>query len=188
MLKLYEVGIFPLWEATSQEQRNAWSHGWLSIGTLNIQGILASGLDGFGVVSLNLSRSKLSGIISPALANIQSLRVLDLSSNNMTGPIPPQLGNNLHNLEILSLFENSLNGTIPPSLGNLSNLSELLLYSNDLSGTIPLEIGLLKKLKVLRVGDNNLTCHILEEISKCTELRLMGFGSSLNGSIPITFG
>ena len=25
LLKLYEVGIFPLWEAASQEQRNAWS-------------------------------------------------------------------------------------------------------------------------------------------------------------------
>ena len=73
MLKLHEVGIFPLWEAASQEKRNAWSQGWLSTGTLNIQGILASGPDGFGVVGLNLSRSKLSGIISPALDNIQSL-------------------------------------------------------------------------------------------------------------------
>ena len=27
LLKLHEVGIFPLWEATSQEKRNAWSQG-----------------------------------------------------------------------------------------------------------------------------------------------------------------
>ena len=73
MLKLHEVGIFHLWEAASLEKRNAWSQGWLSTGTLNIQEILASGPDGFGVVGINLSRSKLSGIISPALANIQSL-------------------------------------------------------------------------------------------------------------------
>ena len=73
LLKLHEVGIFPLWEAASQEQRNAWSQGWLSIGTLNIEGILVSGADAFGVAGLNLSRTKLSGIISPALANIQSL-------------------------------------------------------------------------------------------------------------------
>ena len=44
LLKLHEVGIFPLWEARSQEQRNSWSHSWLSMGTLNIQWILASGL------------------------------------------------------------------------------------------------------------------------------------------------
>ena len=25
LLMLHEVGIFPLWEAASQEQRNAWS-------------------------------------------------------------------------------------------------------------------------------------------------------------------
>ena len=54
LLKLHEVGNFPLWEAASQEQRNAWSQGWLSMGTLNIQGILVSGLDGFRVVGLNL--------------------------------------------------------------------------------------------------------------------------------------
>ena len=35
LLKLHEVGIFPLWEVASQEQRNAWSQGWLSIRTLN---------------------------------------------------------------------------------------------------------------------------------------------------------
>ena len=54
--------------------------------------------------------------------------------------------------------------------------------------TIHWEIGLLKKLKVLRVGDNSLTGHILEEIYKFIELRVMGFASSLNGSIPRTFG
>ena len=107
----------------------------------------------------------------------------------MTVPIPPQMGNNIHNLEILSLFENFLNVKIPPSLGNISNLLDLSLYSNDLSGTIPEpKIGLLKKLKVLRVGDNSLMGHIPEDISKCTELRVMGFASSLNGSIPKTFG
>ena len=53
LLKFHEVGIFPLWEATSQEQRNAWSWGWFSTGPLNIQGILVSGLDGFGVVGIS---------------------------------------------------------------------------------------------------------------------------------------
>ena len=73
LLKLHEFGIFRLWEDASQEQRNAWSQGWLSTGTLNNQRISVSGPDGFGVVGLNLSRSNFSGIISPALANIQSL-------------------------------------------------------------------------------------------------------------------
>ena len=84
LLKLHEVGIFPLWEVATQEQRNAWPQGWLSTGTLNIQRTLASGPDGFGVVGLNLSRSKLSSIISPALANIQSLRFLDVRLKRAT--------------------------------------------------------------------------------------------------------
>ena len=46
---------------------------------------------------------------------------LDLSSNNLRGTLPPELGN-LTNLEILYLSRNQLEGEIPASLGNLTNL------------------------------------------------------------------
>ena len=65
---------------------------------------ISCGPYGFGVVDLNLSRLKLSGIIYPALDNIQYLQVLYPSSNNMTGHIPPQLGNNIFTTLKSSLF------------------------------------------------------------------------------------
>ena len=37
LLNLHEVENFPLCEAASQEQHNAWSQHWLSVETLNIQ-------------------------------------------------------------------------------------------------------------------------------------------------------
>ena len=58
---------------------------------------------------------------------------LDLSFNNLTGTIPPQLGN-LSALDWLNLSNNQLSGSLPPQLGNLSNLTYLMLWRNQLSG------------------------------------------------------
>ncbi|MYI28063.1 MAG: hypothetical protein F4064_08210, partial [Acidimicrobiales bacterium] len=63
-----------------------------------------------------------------------------VSANDLSGSIPPELGN-LTGLETLSLSGNALSGSIPPSLGNLTNLTRLSLYSNELSGSIPPELG-----------------------------------------------
>ena len=61
---------------------------------------------------------------------------LDLSGNNLTGEIPPELGS-LSNLQLLLLTFNELSGEIPAELGNLGNLKWLDLSSNQLSGCIP---------------------------------------------------
>ena len=52
--------------------------------------------------------------------------VLDLSENQLTGPIPAALGD-LTNLERLDLSDNELTGPIPAELGGLSNLEWLAL-------------------------------------------------------------
>ena len=58
---------------------------------------------------------------------------LDLSYNQLSGEIPPDLGN-LANLTELRLIDNQLSGEIPTELGNLANLTTLRLDENQLSG------------------------------------------------------
>ena len=61
---------------------------------------------------------------------------LNLSSNQLTGEIPPELGG-LSNLTQLYLSDNQLTGEIPLELGRLPGLGRLYLSGNQLTGCIP---------------------------------------------------
>jgi hypothetical protein len=73
---------------------------------------------------------------------------LVLGSNNLSGPIPKELGN-LHALGYLALADNRLSGPIPPELGNLGELRSVFLHNNQLTGSIPLTFLGLKNLTTL---------------------------------------
>ena len=77
----------------------------------------------------------------------------DLSNNDLSGPIPAQLGN-LIALTSLNLSNNDLSGSIPAQLGNLTALTSLNLSNNDLSGSIPAELGNLTALTSLNLSNN----------------------------------
>ena len=68
--------------------------------------------------------------------SVEDTYTLDLSDNQLTGSIPPEIGN-LTNLTYLSLSSNQLTGEIPPEIGNLTNLTSLQLSYNQLTGEIP---------------------------------------------------
>jgi len=89
------------------------------------------------LTKLSLASNQLSGFIPPSLGNLSHLTVLNLGSNQLSGSIPTSLGK-LSHLESLSLAENKFSGSIPPQLAQLSNLEYLSLSSNQLSGTIVL--------------------------------------------------
>ena len=78
---------------------------------------------------------------------------LSLSGNQLTGPIPPQLGS-LSNLEELYLSQNQLSGSIPTELGNLASLTVLSLWSNQLTGMVPASLVRLTNLEELYLSQN----------------------------------
>ena len=62
---------------------------------------------------------------------------------------------NSGSVTVIDLSSNQLNGSIPSELGDLSNLEELWLYSNELSGPIPGELGDLSNLRLLILSLNH---------------------------------
>ncbi|CAH1413189.1 unnamed protein product [Lactuca virosa] len=70
-------------------------------------------------------------------------------ANELTGSIPPEIGN-LTNLQQLYLgYYKGHTGGIPPKIGNLSSLIRLNAANCGLSGEVPPKIGKLQNLDTL---------------------------------------
>jgi len=79
---------------------------------------------------------------------------IDLSSNYLSGDIPPEL-TKLVGLRFLNLSRNCLSGGIPKDIGNLVVLETLDLSLNELSGSIPSSISELMSLNSLNLSNNH---------------------------------
>ena len=135
-------------------------------------------------MSTILSSNGISGEIPPELGNLSSLKYLDLSANRLSGQIPPELGN-LHKLVRLWLDNCGLNGEIPKEIGRLTNLDMLFLHRNQLSGGIPPELGNLVNLKRLYLYGNQLSGEIPPKLANLTNLLYLDIGlNQLGGEIP----
>lgn len=84
--------------------------------------------------TLDLSSNQLNGSVPREIGLIGSLRALDLSKNNFTGSIPSEI-NKLDNLVDLDLSFNLLTGQIPGGLPD--SLKKLNVSYNELSGIVP---------------------------------------------------
>ncbi|CAL5430189.1 unnamed protein product [Camellia sinensis] len=84
---------------------------------------------------------------------------IDVSSNQLTGTIPFQMGD-LGNILVLNVSNNLLTGHIPSSLGNLSQLESLDLSHNKFFGQMPRELADLSFLSHFSVAFNNISGQI----------------------------
>ncbi|XP_019178389.1 PREDICTED: probably inactive leucine-rich repeat receptor-like protein kinase At5g48380 [Ipomoea nil] len=108
------------------------------------------------VLNIKLIDMGLKGEFPLGLANCTSLTGLDLSSNDIYGPIPPNISNVIKYVTTLDLSSNQLSGEIPRGLANCSYLNVLRLDSNQLTGQIPRELGQLNRIKTFSVSNNTL--------------------------------
>ncbi|KAK2998821.1 hypothetical protein RJ639_023206 [Escallonia herrerae] len=158
------------------------------------QNLLTGDLPGWtfklGLKSVSLSGNRLSGSIEyPSLpsgaASIESLEVLDLSSNAFSGEIASHIGN-FTSLQFLNMSVNSMIGSIPASVGDLKAARVLDLSRNRLDGSIPPEIGGAVALQELRLERNFLTGIIPTQIEKCSSLTTLILShNNLTGSVPL---
>ncbi|KAL2334836.1 hypothetical protein Fmac_016049 [Flemingia macrophylla] len=87
------------------------------------------------------------------------LKSIDLSSNDLTGEIPKELGY-LVGLVSLNLSRNKLDGEIPSEIGNLNLLEFLDLSRNHFSGKIPYTLSYIDRLAQLDLSNNYLSGRI----------------------------
>jgi len=87
---------------------------------------------------------------------MHSILGLYISANQLSGTLPPELGN-ITGMTSLILQENMFSGSIPTEIGNLSSIAVMYVYSNALSHNIPRSIGLLSTLVELYLQYNYLT-------------------------------
>ncbi|RVW74606.1 MDIS1-interacting receptor like kinase 2 [Vitis vinifera] len=137
------------------------------------------------LLTLELSSNNLIGPIPPSIGNLRNLTTLHIFKNELSSSIPQKIGL-LRSLNDLQLSHNNLTGPIPPSIGNLRNLTTLYLFENELSGSIPQEIGLLRLLYDLDLSFNNLNGSIPASIGNLSSLTFLFLNhNELSGAIPL---
>lgn len=90
-----------------------------------------------------------------SINQIISMRIIDFSSNNLTGDIPEEIAT-LDELVSLNLSRNYFTGNVPSLIGNIQSLESLDLSRNELSGEKPVSLSNLTFLSYLDLSYNNL--------------------------------
>ncbi|KAG5040163.1 hypothetical protein JHK82_012288 [Glycine max] len=108
----------------------------------------------------------------------------ELYSNNISGPIPNDLGN-LTNLVSLDLYLNRFSGPIPESLGKLSKLCCLRLNDTSLTGLIPMPLSNITTLQMLDLSNNQLS-GVVPDSGSFSLFTPISFNNNLDLCGPVT--
>lgn len=162
------------------------------------------------VTSLLLPSKGLKGGISPSLGNLTHLSHLNLSQNQLSGPLGTGLFLSMNHLEILDLSYNHLSGELPLSIPSIyirvvnlssnqfngttsssflqhaSNMSSLNISNNLITGQIPSTICLSSSLvKLLDFSNNDFSGTVPLGLGNCSKLEVFRAGfNSLSGTLP----
>ncbi|KAF9685744.1 hypothetical protein SADUNF_Sadunf03G0085900 [Salix dunnii] len=132
-----------------------------------------------------LWNTSLSGVLSPALSGLRSLRILTLFGNKFTSNIPQEYAE-LSTLRKINLSSNALSGSIPEFIGDLQNIRFLDLSSNGYSGEIPFALfKFCYKTRFVSFSHNRLSGSIPASIANCTDLEGLDFSfNNFSGELP----
>ncbi|KAL2514599.1 putative LRR receptor-like serine/threonine-protein kinase [Forsythia ovata] len=137
------------------------------------------------VTALDISSMNLSGNVPPQLGNLSFLVSINLSSNYFYGSLPRELIR-LRRLQIIDFRLNSFSGQIPSWFGFLQNLQLLNLRNNNFTGFIPPSLSNISTLQDLDLSSNPLRGKIPEEIGNLHNLKTLKLQyNRLTGLIPL---
>ncbi|XP_058202577.1 receptor like protein 27-like [Rhododendron vialii] len=139
---------------------------------------------------VDLSNNNLNGTIPSCLANsTEDLLMLNLSGNNFQGSIPSTFTTNCQ-LLMIDLGQNQLLGPVPRSLANCTMLECLVLQNNQIEDTFPSWLGALPKLELLILGSNKFHGNIWDRKnnSMFPKLRIIDLScNGFSGNLPTEY-
>ena len=114
-----------------------------------------------------------------------SVRILNLDGNNLTGTLPPELGNLAH-LTQLSLCGNPITGGVPDELSKLKQLERVYFNLSTLSGPLPLCFTQCERLRALDFIGNKFTGSIPKEYAELMNrgVDIVTADNRLSGFVP----
>ncbi|EPS65547.1 hypothetical protein M569_09230 [Genlisea aurea] len=137
--------------------------------------------------SLNLSNNNSSGNLGNSLLRCEALSVLDLSKNHLSGEIPLRfLTNSVNSLRILDISSNAFGGNLEGfDFRECTELAALNLSDNGFSG-FPAGLTSCRKLETLDVSRNGIQLRIPGEIlGRIGRLRRLNMAhNSFSGGVP----
>jgi hypothetical protein len=123
----------------------------------------------FFAEELILRNTNVNGAIPIEIAEASSLKILDLASSHVEGPLPSLVG--LGQLTLIDFQNTDLSGTIPDDWGNLGQLEFLFMKDvSALSGPLPNSLGGLTNLKNFTCSSTKISGTIPESIGKMVSL------------------
>ncbi|RVE54580.1 hypothetical protein evm_000701 [Chilo suppressalis] len=134
---------------------------------------------------LELREDKLTAVPSRSLRNLQRLKLLDLSGNEITDISGDDWRNLEGTLQTLILADNSIANLPLDAFSGLEMLETLDLHGNHLA---VIESGVFRdgmsRLNKLLLGDNQLTFIPYEEISPLRQLRVLDLSNNVIKQVP----
>ncbi|KAG2561024.1 receptor-like protein EIX2 [Panicum virgatum] len=134
------------------------------------------------VLDLNMRNNQITGVLPPTMESM-AIEALVLGSNQFSGPIP----NLPTNLYILDLSRNNISGPIHVNFGDLLGLEMILLFDNAISGRIPSSLCNLSSLRLLDLSENELTGPSPDCVFNASQGRLQSLSlrnNKLSGEFP----
>ncbi|XP_058093629.1 probably inactive leucine-rich repeat receptor-like protein kinase At3g28040 [Magnolia sinica] len=170
---------------------NCLSLRFISLGGNSLEGPVPHTLQKcMSLGSLNLSDNHLSG--NPDFTNViwqlKELRILDLSHNTFSGPIPEGLLA-IHNLKEFYLQGNQFSGPLPSDIGLCLHMKRFDSSNNLLMGALPDSLQQINSLEFISLSNNGFIGDFPYWIGNMNSLQSLDFArNGFSGALPSSMG
>lgn len=136
-------------------------------------------------LTIQIPKNHMMGALVPELKALDGLRLLDFSTNKLTGSFPTAMAH-MFKLEYLHLPDNQLTGSLTSDIGFLEGLKTFDLRHNAFVGQLPTELNRLYHLELLQLSNNTFTGSI-PDLAECHNLTsILLDNNRLNADFPFS--